>query len=263
MDGKPPNQYQVHAQNSARHSENKMHDDSVAQSLGFAGGLVPGVDIAAYLTQIPVRKWGRRYLESGRLEARFVKPVYETELVVIEADSADDGIAMEAFRGSDLVATGVATLEANPKIRLGDYPVVEGPDHDQRPVASLDELWVGRLLGLRPRTITDVMLADHRESVSETYPIYAGERIVHPGSLLRLVNYTLMENFQLGPWLHIGSKMQMFRTTQAGDELTVRASVVSSSEKKGRVFATLDAIVIADDAHPVAHIMHDVVVLGK
>lgn len=263
MDGPLLSPYQVYAQNSARHSENRMHDDSVAQHLGFSGGLVPGVDIAAYLTQIPVRKWGREYLESGLLEAKFIKPVYESELVVVEASSSDDDIEMEAFRGSDLVAKGVAALTEKPNIRLDDYPVVECPERDQRPVATLDELRVGRFLSLRPRASTDIMLAEHRASISETYPIYANERIVHPGSLLRLVNYTLMENFQLGPWLHIGSKMQMMRTAQAGEELTVRAYVVSSSERKGRIFANLDAIVTADGASPVAHILHEVVVLGE
>ena len=35
----PP--YRVQAFNSATHSENRMHDDAVAQKYGFSGGLVP------------------------------------------------------------------------------------------------------------------------------------------------------------------------------------------------------------------------------
>ena len=34
--------YRVHAYNTAKQSENKMHDDTVAKRFGFSGGLVPG-----------------------------------------------------------------------------------------------------------------------------------------------------------------------------------------------------------------------------
>ena len=41
--------YAVVAYNSARASENKIHDDEVARRFGFSGGLVPGVDVYAYM----------------------------------------------------------------------------------------------------------------------------------------------------------------------------------------------------------------------
>ena len=37
--------YRVSAYNTSKHSENKMHDDTVAKRYGFDGGLVPGVDV--------------------------------------------------------------------------------------------------------------------------------------------------------------------------------------------------------------------------
>src|SRR5580700_9954072 len=40
--------YRVAAYNTAKQSENKMHDDTVARRFGFSGGLVPGVDVMAY-----------------------------------------------------------------------------------------------------------------------------------------------------------------------------------------------------------------------
>ena len=47
---------------------------------GFSGGLVPGVDVMAYMMHLPVAKWGRAFLERGLIEARFVKPVYDGEI---------------------------------------------------------------------------------------------------------------------------------------------------------------------------------------
>jgi hypothetical protein len=46
--------YSVAAFNTAHDSENKIHDDATARRFGFGGGLVPGVDVYAYMTHMPV-----------------------------------------------------------------------------------------------------------------------------------------------------------------------------------------------------------------
>ena len=55
--------YRVQAYNTAHSSENKIHDDAVARRFGFTGGLVPGVDVYAYMMHLPVARWGRAFLE--------------------------------------------------------------------------------------------------------------------------------------------------------------------------------------------------------
>src|SRR6202051_5364429 len=45
--------YSVVAYNTAKLSENKMHDDQVARRFGFSGGLVPGVDVMGYMGHPP------------------------------------------------------------------------------------------------------------------------------------------------------------------------------------------------------------------
>ena len=45
--------YRVSAYNTAKQSENKMHDDTMARRFGFSGGLVPGVDVMAYMMHLP------------------------------------------------------------------------------------------------------------------------------------------------------------------------------------------------------------------
>ena len=74
----------VQAYNTTKLSENKMHDDTVAKRFGFSGGLVPGVDVMAYMMHLPVAKWGRAFLERGLIEARFVKPVYDGESAEVQ-----------------------------------------------------------------------------------------------------------------------------------------------------------------------------------
>src|SRR5690348_13335622 len=77
--------YRVAAFNASKESENKIHDDAVAQRFGFRGGLVPGVDVYAYMTHLPVLRWGRAWLERGSAECRLLKPVYDGDAAVVTA----------------------------------------------------------------------------------------------------------------------------------------------------------------------------------
>ena len=56
--------YRLQAYNTAKLSENKMHDDTVARRFGFSGGLVPGVDVMAYMMHLPVAQSSPRLTTS-------------------------------------------------------------------------------------------------------------------------------------------------------------------------------------------------------
>src|SRR6266496_4828195 len=101
--------YRVSAYNTSKQSENKIHDDAVAKRFGFSGGLVPGVDVMAYMMHLPVSKWGRAFLERGLIEARFVKPVYDGETADVAAVEEADGLTIEVQSRGDLCATGTAS----------------------------------------------------------------------------------------------------------------------------------------------------------
>ena len=75
--------YRIQAFNTAKASENKIHDDAVARRFGFGGGLVPGVDVYAYMAHLPVARWGRAWLERGAAECRFQKPIYDGEIATV------------------------------------------------------------------------------------------------------------------------------------------------------------------------------------
>src|SRR3954464_1938688 len=115
--------YRVSAYNTAKLSENKMHDDTVAKRFGFSGGLVPGVDVMAYMMHLPVAAWGRGFLERGLIEARFVKPVYDGETAEVRGEPAGHGIAIEVMSRDDLCATGTASVtSAVPTLSAVDFP---------------------------------------------------------------------------------------------------------------------------------------------
>ena len=116
--------YTVEAYNLSHASENKIHDDAIAQKLGFSGGLVPGVEVYAYACHLPVARWGRAWLEGGRMDCRFLKPVYDGKTAVVSAKEtgASLGISIE----SDGVLCATATAHAPvPSPLRGGWPHVE------------------------------------------------------------------------------------------------------------------------------------------
>src|SRR5256714_12496097 len=101
--------YRVQAYNTAKLSENKMHDDTVAKRFGFSGGLVPGVDVMAYMMHLPVAKWGRAFLERGLIEARFVKPLYDGEIADVSGEENNGALSIRGDSRGQLCATGSAS----------------------------------------------------------------------------------------------------------------------------------------------------------
>ena len=251
----PIETYRVSAYNTSKLSENKIHDDSVARKFGFSGGLVPGVDVFAYMIHVPVRKWGRAFLERGVIETRFVKPVYDGEFADVTASESDGVLAIEVESRGEQCATGTASLPAfAPSFSMSDYRETAAVA-ERRPVNS-GSYEVGKWLGTIPRSWAGDAAGEYLRDIRERDAIYAGEGLGHPGLLQRTMNKVLVDNAILGPWIHVGSRMQLLSAGKVGDELTARAKVTGNYEKKGHRFVELDALVVANGKTPLAHCHH-------
>jgi acyl dehydratase len=251
----PLQPYRVSAYNSSKQSENKIHDDTVARRFGFSGGLVPGVDVLAYMLHLPVAKWGRAFLERGLIEARFLKPVYDGEIANVVAIESDAVLSLEVESRSELCATGTASLPAPPpSFALDDFTDVAAVA-ERKPV-SASSYEVGKWLGTLPRDWAGEAATEYLHDIREHDAIYAREGLGHPGLLQRVMNKVLVDNAILGPWIHVGSRMQLLSAAKTGDELTARAKVTGNYEKKGHRFVELDALVVANGTTPLAHCQH-------
>jgi hypothetical protein len=247
--------YRVEAYNTAKLSENKMHDDTVARRFGFSGGLVPGVDVMAYMMHLPIAKWGRDFLERGLIEARFVKPVYDGELTDVRGEVTDGVISIEVESRGELCATGTASLPvAAPSLSLGDYPLT-APVSERTPV-SVTSYERGKWLGSMPRSWAGDAANEYLNEVRERNSVFSREGLGHPGQLQRVMNYVLVDNAILGPWIHVGSRVQLLNAARSGAELVARARVLDNYEKKGHRFVELDALVVGDGTMPLAHCKH-------
>ena len=250
-----PQIYRVSAYNTSKHSENKIHDDAVARRFGFSGGLVPGVEVMAYMMHLPVEKWGRDFLERGSIEARFVKPIYDGEIAEVRGVGNNGTLSIEVHSRGELCATGSASLPATaPTISLVDYSDV-GPVAERKPV-SPSSYQIGKWLGTQPRDWAGDAGKGYLADIRETDEIYAREGLGHPGMLQRVMNGLLVDNAILGPWIYVGSRMQLLSAAKAGDELSACARVTANYDKKGHRFVELDALVVANGTRPLAHCWH-------
>jgi acyl dehydratase len=254
--------YEVIAFNTATQSDNKIHDDEVARRFGFTGGLVPGVDVYAYLTHLPAEEWGLDWLERGTMRGRFHSPVYEGEKVAVDIvghAEDDDGsrvvLELRNERG-EVCAEGEASLPTAPP---GERPSAglwtDVPQAKAPPPASPLSLPVGSVFGYAAHGFHADKHAAYLADVRETLDLYADAAVAHPGWLLRDANYVLSANVRLGPWIHVESVTQHFGLVRDGQVVSTRAVVTREWEHKGHRFVELDVAVLADDdvAHRVLH----------
>jgi hypothetical protein len=164
-------------------------------------------------------------------------------------------LSIEVASRGQLCATGSASLPASaPPVSIADFSEA-AVVAERRPVnATSYEL--GKWLGTVPRAWAGDAGREYLTDVRETDTIYAREGLGHPGLLQRVMNKVLVDNAILGPWIHVGSRMQLLTAGVSGDELTARARVTGNYEKKGHRFVELDALVVANGQTALAHCQH-------
>jgi hypothetical protein len=139
--------YRVRAFNTAVASENKIHDDTIARRFGFAGGLVPGVEVYAYMTHMAVERWGSTWLEGGDAECRFISPIYDGKIVEVSAKPEGDALAIQVESEGAICANGTASLDGTtrsaPKFDRSQKPLPPAarPPADERSLA--EGTWLG------------------------------------------------------------------------------------------------------------------------
>lgn len=246
--------YAIEAYNTATESTNKIHDDDVARQFGFRGGLVPGVDVYAYMTRAAVEHFGDGWLPTGGLHARFHQPVYDGDIVTVDGSPTSDGaldIVVVDSAGATC-ARGVA-IGLTPDSDVPLPPVADRPN--PVPPASAGSLPPGCVLGTLHDVVTDEIAEQYLHDVRETLPLYRERSIVHPGWMLRYANSVLARSVVLGPWIHVESDVRHLAAATIGQTIETRAVVLDEFERRGHRFVTLDVAIIADGV-PAQRITH-------
>lgn len=242
--------HELIAFNTATESENKIHDDNVAGRFGFTGGLVPGVDVFAYMAHVPLVHFGRDWLSQGAMHARFLKPVYDGDAASVEGrereDAGSDEIDLVVSARGETCAVGSAA-----RIADGAAPGLAGfeelPAAETRPKASQQSLAVGTVLGRTREIYTAVLGRQHLQDVREELSLFDDGRIANPAWLLRRANYILALNVKLGPWIHSESRIRLHGLLTDGEVCETRAVVAEQVEKGGHRIVALDFTIGADE----------------
>ena len=232
----------VRAVNTAADAENRIHDDRVAAAFGFRGGLVPGVTVYGYMAAAVVEHFGPAWMEGGAMDVRFHQPIYHGDevCVTLHPDTGgkvkvdiDDRAYGVAWRDHDAVPCN-APLSAS----LAD-----------RKLPSAETLETGTVLGTLLKQL-DFSCATISAPLD---PSLHG--VAQPAVLLALANEIFIQNYQLGPWIHMASEVRKFRSARDGAPLTVYGTIENRWERKGHEFVALHVDIAGPDG-PVEHIRH-------
>jgi hypothetical protein len=252
--------HEVTAKNYGADHANRIHSDEGAAQYGFAGALVPGVGLYAYLTRPVADALGREWLERGAMSAKFIKPVYDGDKVraraiVVNNDPIELGLEL-LNPSTEVCAIGSACLpDSSPAIDPTEYQFREC---HLRP-ATIASFSVGETLGsLQFNLDLKGELPNFLDNVVETAPIY--ESVCHPAFLIAQANDLLMRNIALGPWIHTASEARHYSLANDGEGLALRGRVIDLYERRGHEMIVVDLGLFGENDRPVAHIKHAAII---
>src|SRR5438105_8655138 len=191
--------YTVKAVNTSTDSENKIHDDATARRYGFAGGLVPGVTVYAYLTQPLASAFGAAWLQRGTAAVKLVKPVLDGEDVHVtgEVTARDPQAGTTVAARATTASTGecavlTATLPAGAPTPLNLALYREAPLPAEREPGTREYFDAHETLGTVVMPYDARQAEEYVSAVSDPLPLYRGAGgFVHPAFYTHLGNRCL------------------------------------------------------------------------
>jgi hypothetical protein len=256
-----PTALELIARNTAADSDNKIHDDAEARRYGYAGGLVPGVTLYAYLTRLAVTTFGPAWLESGTAECGFRRPVYEGERIICEGALVDgaaldlrvlrDGIVCAEGRA----ASGGALESAEPAVPLGRS--VSDPLPELRP----GHVPIGVPLAPLHSVLSLEDAARYADDTGDPNPWYRGDSpfggaLVPPGWLAARQAPLIRRNFQFGPSIHVRSVIRHCAPAFAGRAYVTAGIIRETFERNGNHYLVMNAETRDDQDRIVYRVAH-------
>jgi hypothetical protein len=191
---------------------------------------------------------------------RLESQVIDGDTLEVVAEPLDDGTALDLtlFDSSGVgCAVGVALQHApDPAPEADSIPFRPMPDPVPAASAEAFASFADGVLGTLEFGFAGEAAAQYLTDIRETLPLYREERVAHPGWLLRMANWALSYNVRLGPWIHVGSSLQLHGAVEEGDRVSVRSRITDVSDRKGHGFVDLDVLYVATGERVVASCHH-------
>jgi hypothetical protein len=220
-----------------------IHNDDVAQSIGYERGLVTGHAMMAYIIDHAHNNFPGRWESAGSLRIWFSRPVYDGDEIVVDINP-DTGLVAVRTDGPGLRATG----------KIGDLAdtVFSG---SRRDFTSTLAAISGAREAPTPRLLTPEVAAstDELESIEFVVDedVYRNQLItigldptcskfVDATGLAYLYRQYVpfsRANFEsdeeIRPIIHVGSELEWYRPVAFGETLSVRGRVDRAYSRKG------------------------------
>lgn len=262
--------YAVTARNYGAAHANKIHSDEGAIEHGFAGALVPGVAMYAYLTRPVVDALGQDWLARGAMSAKLVHPIYDSEQAQAAAKvaSADPlQFELQLFNSTGKTcATGEASMpQSLANVDAKDYPARPLPDEDGRWPATIAAIKTGDVFGSLEFTLDlrDGMEQFLADMADDSLLYRGGDAACHPAFWIAQANEIFMRNVALGMWIHTASEVQHHALAADGERLAMRGQVVDACEKRGHEIITADLAIFGEAERAIATIKHSAIIRLK
>ena len=229
--------------NQVPDSMNQIHGDETAQSLGFKGGLVPGVTVSAYLLHPVTEIFGIDFLERGFSHCRVSSPLYDNETFVVEitGQSSQHCDTLLKRSSNEVLAKAETGLKSNlhPPVYRGD-PVANRPVDMPATRENFERLLTNGCHAFGYRWDKKHEMSSYLRDTNSMSDVYALDGFANPSYILGLSNWVLSANIYMNPWIHLETWSQNFAPLSVGTEVICEMSVCELFKKKGHEFVDVE-----------------------
>jgi hypothetical protein len=226
-------------------SPNGIHDDDRAQELGFDGGFVTGVVLYEHIAAELLNQ-GLDWLNDGRVEMRFRRPVYDQEEVSFSVDATENGYTIRGDDDMGPRSTGVFSLDRD----APDVPAGTPAPHFDAPLGAPSQ--VGVLM--RIEETKDMALFDEM-AANSAFPRGSERNLMPVAEWVNPISM-LYEYFGRSTTIHFVSRVWHHNPLFEDETFTTSGVITGFSERRGNQIVDFTALVAASDGRPIATIEH-------
>lgn len=228
-------------------SPNGIHDDDRAQELGFEGGFVTGVVLYEHIAA-ELMNQGLPWLEEGRVDLRFRRPVYHDEAVTCRVDPETNSYEITGDDAMGARSSGVFAIDDDP-------PSIPSGDAAASPagVPLGDPSLVGLVMRIEERL--DPARFDEIAENSGFPRDLDGRKLIPIGQWINPIDL-IYEYFGRSTTIHFAGRIWHHSPLFEDESFTTTGVITGFSERRGNKIVEFNALVAAGDGRPVATIEH-------
>jgi len=245
--GKP---YKVIAKHPSHSSYNRMHKDDLPKKLGFRGAFVLGVSTFGNMTRSLVNNLGEGWLNNTIIEAKFIKPICDGDVLRIETLQTNVG------GNGDTYEVTAYNESANNEISARIVTSVPAVFPEIDPTANLQpNEWIGPVT--QKRTFENIVIGEAYRSLKllltsqdnlywksvlgDDLTIYTDGEFppIHPAQVLRLVQLGYNNQFIGDNAVHSSSKAVIRKILRVGDSVNILTVPLEKWDKKENHWLTI------------------------